>query len=63
MDDWIREQVPALPARTLVALGSVAERSGDPAARELVTQAHRLYRGISAPEADQLAARLGDSPP
>jgi tetratricopeptide (TPR) repeat protein/DNA-binding XRE family transcriptional regulator len=56
---WTDEQVPALQARTLVALGSAAQKRGDPTARDLLVQAYRLYRDLDAPEAAELAARLG----
>ncbi|MEE6263150.1 ATP-binding protein [Plantactinospora sonchi] len=56
---WTDEQVPALRARALVALAAAAERAGDPTARVLLTQAHRLYEELGTPEAAALAERLG----
>ncbi|WP_169952080.1 helix-turn-helix domain-containing protein [Microbispora sp. H11081] len=56
---WTDEQVPALQARTLVALATTAEQRDDPAARELLGRAYELYRALEAPAAAQLATRLG----
>lgn len=56
---WTDNQVPALRARTLVALASAAERAGAPDARELLESAHRIYRELGIPAADELATRLG----
>ncbi|MGJ6966026.1 ATP-binding protein [Streptosporangium sp. G11] len=55
---WTDNQVPALRARTLVALASAAERAGSPDARGLLASAHRIYRELGMPAADELAARL-----
>jgi tetratricopeptide (TPR) repeat protein/transcriptional regulator with XRE-family HTH domain len=59
LEYWTSAQVPALQARTLVALSAAAEQAADPAARELLVEAHRLYHQLEAPEAAALAARLG----
>ncbi|MBF9133214.1 tetratricopeptide repeat protein [Plantactinospora sp. S1510] len=56
---WTDEQVPALRARALVALAEAAERAGEPAARKLLIDAHRLYQELGVPEAAELAKRLG----
>ncbi|GAA2274961.1 hypothetical protein GCM10010149_16900 [Nonomuraea roseoviolacea subsp. roseoviolacea] len=56
---WTTEQVPALRARTLVALASAAENDGDPAACDLLRQAYGLYLELASPVAADLAARLG----
>nr|WP_055504363.1 helix-turn-helix domain-containing protein [Nonomuraea pusilla] len=56
---WVREQVPALRARTLVALAVAAGHDGDPAARDLLTEAYELYAALGSPAARDLAARLG----
>jgi transcriptional regulator with XRE-family HTH domain/tetratricopeptide (TPR) repeat protein len=56
---WTDNAVPALRARTLAVLGTAAEQSGDPSARELLLEAYGLYREIGAPAADDLARRLG----
>ncbi len=56
---WTDENIPQLRARTLVALGTAAENAGDPAARELLLQAYHLYQGMKAPQATELATRLG----
>jgi transcriptional regulator with XRE-family HTH domain/tetratricopeptide (TPR) repeat protein len=56
---WVREQVPALQARTLVALAGAAEQAGDPAARRLLLEAYEIYQELKAPEAAEVAARLG----
>ncbi|MEV4537743.1 helix-turn-helix domain-containing protein [Asanoa sp. NPDC049518] len=56
---WTEENVPALQARTLVALGSAAEQSGDAAARDLLMRAYELYQRLQMPAAAQLAVRLG----
>ncbi|MFC6018216.1 tetratricopeptide repeat protein [Plantactinospora solaniradicis] len=56
---WTDERVPALRARALVALAAAAERAGDPAARKLLVDAHRLYRELGVPQAAELAERLG----
>lgn len=56
---WTDEHVPALRARTLVALAAVAERAGDPSAQLLLTEAYEVYRSLNAPEATGLARRLG----
>ncbi|HEX5597156.1 MAG TPA: tetratricopeptide repeat protein, partial [Micromonosporaceae bacterium] len=56
---WTDEGVPALRARALVALASAAERTGDPTARELLVQAHRLYQELGVPAAAELADQLG----
>ncbi|MFC7640452.1 hypothetical protein ACFQX6_05045 [Streptosporangium lutulentum] len=50
--------MPALQARTLVALASVAEQADDPGARQLLLRAYRLYQELGVPAAE-LAARLG----
>ncbi|GIJ57174.1 helix-turn-helix domain-containing protein [Virgisporangium aurantiacum] len=55
---WTRENVPALQARTLVALADAAERDGAPDARRFLRRAHRLYVELSMPAADAVAARL-----
>ncbi|MET8053927.1 tetratricopeptide repeat protein [Streptosporangium sp. NPDC005286] len=51
---WTDNQVPALRARTLVALASAAERAGDPDARRLLASAHRIYRELGIPAANAL---------
>ncbi len=56
---WTDENIPQLRARTLVALGTAAENAGDPAARDLLLQAYHLYRDMKAPQATELAKRLG----
>ncbi|MER7503718.1 helix-turn-helix domain-containing protein [Nonomuraea pusilla] len=56
---WVREQVPALRARTLVALATAAGHDGDPAARDLLVEAYELYAALGSPAARDLAARLG----
>ncbi|MEV4536213.1 tetratricopeptide repeat protein [Asanoa sp. NPDC049518] len=56
---WTDENVPALRARALVALATVAEQAGDPSAVLLLTEAYELYRGVGAPEAQALVRRLG----
>jgi transcriptional regulator with XRE-family HTH domain/tetratricopeptide (TPR) repeat protein len=56
---WTDEDVPALRARTLVALAAAAERAGDQSAQLLLTEAYELYRSLKAPEATELAQRLG----
>ncbi|MEV4621104.1 helix-turn-helix domain-containing protein [Asanoa sp. NPDC049573] len=56
---WTDENVPALRARTLVALAQVAERAGDPSAVVLRTEAYELYRRLNAPQARELARQLG----
>jgi len=59
---WTDKQVPALRARTLVALATAAERSGDPAARTHLIQAYELYQALGAPAAAELGERLGLAP-
>ncbi|GIF62263.1 SARP family transcriptional regulator [Asanoa ishikariensis] len=56
---WTAENVPALRARTLVALAQVAEQAGDPSAVLLKTEAYELYRSLKAPQAKELARQLG----
>ncbi|WP_169576994.1 ATP-binding protein [Nonomuraea coxensis] len=56
---WVDEQVPALQARTLVALADAGERQGDPATRELLMEAYQIYQALEAPAAAELAGRLG----
>jgi tetratricopeptide (TPR) repeat protein/transcriptional regulator with XRE-family HTH domain len=56
---WVGEQVPALQARTLVALAGAAEQAGDPEARRLLLEAYEIYQELKAPEAAELANRLG----
>ncbi|MEU6722810.1 helix-turn-helix domain-containing protein [Nonomuraea wenchangensis] len=56
---WVDEQVPALQARTLVALADAGEQQGDPATRELLLQAYQIYQALEAPAAAELACRLG----
>jgi len=56
---WTAENVPAMRARTLVALAQVAEGSGDPSAVLLRTEAYELYRSLNAPQAKELALQLG----
>ncbi|MGA5763724.1 ATP-binding protein [Nonomuraea bangladeshensis] len=56
---WVDEQVPALQARTLVALADAGEQQGDPAARELLMRAYQIYQALEAPAAAELARRLG----
>ncbi|MDG4825034.1 NB-ARC domain-containing protein [Asanoa sp. WMMD1127] len=48
---WTDEQVPALRARALMALAVAAEHAGDPKARRLEMEAHRLYRDLGVPSA------------
>ncbi|MDG6107219.1 helix-turn-helix domain-containing protein [Dactylosporangium aurantiacum] len=55
---WTEEQVPALQARTLVALAGAAERAADPSARQLLMDAYRLYEKLGMPAAAELADRL-----
>ncbi|TWJ25718.1 AfsR/SARP family transcriptional regulator [Micromonospora endolithica] len=56
---WTKESVPALRGRTLVALANAAERAGDvPAARESLTAALEIYRGMDSPLAAGIADRL-----
>nr|WP_280117160.1 helix-turn-helix domain-containing protein [Microbispora hainanensis] len=59
LEYWTDEQVPALQARTLVALAAACEQRGDPSARELLMQAYELYQALKAPAAAELAVRLG----
>jgi transcriptional regulator with XRE-family HTH domain/tetratricopeptide (TPR) repeat protein len=59
LEYWTRERVPALAARTLVALANAAEKAGDPASRELLHEAYRIYQELDAPETAEIAARLG----
>ncbi|MFC7549037.1 ATP-binding protein [Plantactinospora sp. GCM10030261] len=54
---WSKENVPALRARTLVALAEAVDRDGRPDTR-LLRRAHRIYRDLSMPAADTIAARL-----
>ena len=56
---WTDEQVPALRARTLVALASTPQRAATPSARELLMDAYRLYEKLGVPAAAEVAARLG----
>jgi transcriptional regulator with XRE-family HTH domain/tetratricopeptide (TPR) repeat protein len=56
---WEDNNIPVLRARTLVALATAAEQAGDPGARELLLRAHSLYREVKAPQAAELAERLG----
>ncbi|MEV4477940.1 ATP-binding protein [Nonomuraea sp. NPDC049504] len=56
---WTDEQVPALQARTLMALAAASEQRGDPDTRELLMRAYELYRVLDAPVAAELAVRLG----
>lgn len=55
---WTENAVPPLRLRTLVALATAAERSGDPSARQLLVEAYGLSREISSPMTDELARRL-----
>jgi hypothetical protein len=55
---WTRENVPALQARTLVALADAAERTGGTDPRRFLRRAHRLYSDLSMPAAERVAARL-----
>lgn len=56
---WTDAQVPALQARALVALADAAEHDRDPSARELLTRAYDIYRGLDTSAAARLAKRLG----
>jgi DNA-binding SARP family transcriptional activator/tetratricopeptide (TPR) repeat protein len=56
---WTNENIPLLRARTLVALGTAAEQTGDPAAQDLLLRAYRLYEELNAPQTAELAERLG----
>ena len=56
---WTNENVPALRARTLVALATVAEQADDPSAVLLLTEAYEIYRNLQAPQAQELFHRLG----
>jgi DNA-binding SARP family transcriptional activator/tetratricopeptide (TPR) repeat protein len=56
---WTEEKIPLLQARTLVALAAAAEHDGDPSAGELLRTAHRIYEDLRAPQAADLAERLG----
>jgi tetratricopeptide (TPR) repeat protein len=44
---WTDEQVPALQARTMVALGRAAEQAGDPAAQHLLLAADKIYAELN----------------
>jgi hypothetical protein len=50
--------VPALQARTLVALADAAERDGATDPCRFLRRAHEIYRNLSVPTADAVAARL-----
>jgi tetratricopeptide (TPR) repeat protein len=56
---WTNENVPALRARTLVALAHLAEQADDPSAVLLKTEAYEIYRSLNAPQAKELARQLG----
>lgn len=56
---WTNENVPALRARTLVALAQLAEQADDPSALLLKTEAYELYRSLNAWQAKELARQLG----
>ncbi|GIF77856.1 ATP-binding protein [Asanoa siamensis] len=56
---WTAEDVPAMRARTLVALAQVAEQAGDPSAVVLRTEAYEIYRRLNAPQVKELARQLG----
>jgi tetratricopeptide (TPR) repeat protein len=56
---WTEEKIPLLQARTLVALAAAAEHDGDPSAGELLRTAYGIYEELKAPQAAELADRLG----
>ncbi|MGN9810754.1 helix-turn-helix domain-containing protein [Micromonospora sp. BQ11] len=59
---WTKESVPALRARTLVALANAAERAADgAAAREALTEALTIYQAMGSPLAAGIADRIGRS--
>lgn len=55
---WTQEKVPALRARTLVALATAAEGRDGSEARRLLTKAYHLYRRLDLPAAASIAIRL-----
>jgi hypothetical protein len=59
---WTQEKVPALQARTLVALASAAEGRDGSEARRLLTKAYHLYLRLDPPMAASIATRLRQHP-
>jgi tetratricopeptide (TPR) repeat protein len=62
LEFWTREKVPALTARTLVALARATEGRDGPKARRLLKKAHQLYVTLDPPQAASIAARLRPHP-